>query len=828
MRIDLHCHSKHSKRPTLWIMKKLGCPESFSEPVELYHLARQCGMDWVTISDHNVIDGCLEIADLPNTFISCEYTSYFPEDRCKVHVLAHQISEEQHRTLSQARENLFDLVDCLRAEGIPHACAHPLYAVNERLELHHIERLLLLFQNWEWNGSCSPDVNASTRDLLRQLTPQDIDRLREKHDIHPHFTEPWGKNLIGGSDDHCLLYLANCHTEVPLAQTLDQFWSGISLGQARIHGQPANPLTMGRQVYAIAYQFQRSKLRFERNVNKDLVLQFLDKSLRAQTNAPDTRGNLLNFMLQCRPKPKRPNPSGGMGLLDLARIEAGRLIRQDPQLKAIVRGGPHGDVDHDWFDFVNRISNRLLMHSGRNLLDQLFAGRLFEVFNSLGSAGALYTLLAPYLVSFGVFAQQRAWGAQVLETLSGKTPHNKPRPTPRIVHFTDTLYEMNGVARTLIQHLETAAHLQKDYTVITCLPDEAPTQPGVQRFSPVGSYVPSEYAELNLLWPPFIEMLKRCYDERFTHIHIATPGPVGWTGLAIARILQLPVSGTYHTAFPQYAKALTEDGFMEEALWRFVIWFYEQMDFVYVPSHSTGTELVQRGISPHRIQVYPRGVDTDRFHPRNRNGILHERFGIAQDKLTLLYVGRISKEKNLHILAEAYARAAVRHPELRLLLVGDGPFRAEMEAALSGLPAVFTGYVEGEDLDALYASSDLFVFPSATDTFGNVVLEAQASGLPVIVCDKGGPRENMLPGETGLIVPADDARALATAIHSLAEDPERRSRMGRAARKLMKTRGFQEAFVQLYDMYCRAQIHPKPAGLDAKTAAPSQWASLAI
>ncbi len=124
--------------------------------------------------------------------------------------------------------------------------------------------------------------------------------------------------------------------------------------------------------------------------------------------------------------------------------------------------------------------------------------------------------------------------------------------------------------------------------------------------------------------------------------------------------------------------------------------------------------------------------------------------------LKLLYVGRVSKEKNLQMLVRSFITISESRPDVQMIVVGDGPYLEEMRQALADYSCIFTGYLDGEDLAAVYASSDLFVFPSTTDTFGNVVLEAQASGIPVIVTDAGGPQENMLDGQTGLVVKADD------------------------------------------------------------------------
>ena len=150
------------------------------------------------------------------------------------------------------------------------------------------------------------------------------------------------------------------------------------------------------------------------------------------------------------------------------------------------------------------------------------------------------------------------------------------------------------------------------------------------------------------------------------------------------------------------------------------------------------------------------------FTPSKRNvNFLKDQFN-AGDGPKILYVGRISKEKDLNVLAQAFRRLTQTHADVELILVGDGPYLNELKELLAGTPSIFTGYREGEQLAAIYASCDLFAFPSATDTFGNVVLEAQASGLPVIVTDSGGPQENMIPHKTGrgILVQVGDTEAL--------------------------------------------------------------------
>jgi len=170
MQADLHVHSRYSTRPSQWFLQKIGCPESFTEPLHLYHIARRRGMTLVTITDHNKIDGALEIAHLPGTFIGEEVTSYFPEDGCKVHVLVYHITEAQHVDIQKLRASIYDLVGYLQQADITCALAHPFYSVNDRLTATHFEKLLLLFRNLELNGDSSPDSNRCLEDLVARMT----------------------------------------------------------------------------------------------------------------------------------------------------------------------------------------------------------------------------------------------------------------------------------------------------------------------------------------------------------------------------------------------------------------------------------------------------------------------------------------------------------------------------------------------------------------------------------------------------------------------------------------------------------------------------------
>ncbi|WP_243439523.1 glycosyltransferase [Fundidesulfovibrio soli] len=795
MKIDIHVHSKHSTRPSQWFLQKLGCPESFTEPARLYEIARRRGMGMVTITDHNTIAGALEIAHLPDTFISEEITSYFPEDGCKAHILALDITEAHHAEFQKLRENIYDLVPYLREQNITHVIAHPLFGVNDKLTPWHFERMLLMFSNFELNGTRDSYQNAILRSILNALTRESIEELADRHGLEPFGLTPWKKSVTGGSDDHSSLNIASMHTHVPGAKSLATFLDGIGSGLSRPAGRAASPKTMAHNLYAIAYQFYKSKFGLERYVDKDVFLTFMDRFLSG--DAPRKPGMVFRLQALWSGMKLRGRKPASDSLPDLMRHEAEKLIHTDPRLYSMAKGGVAEALppEEEWFRFVTRASNTVLAGFGDRMLNQISGANVFDIFNCLGSAGALYTMLAPYFVAYTVFTKDRALCREAKASLSG----GEQEKTVKVGHFTDTFHDVNGVALTLKMQVNMALKHGKELMVITCGGRDREQFHGVKQFQPIGSWELPEYPGQTFHYPPFLEMLEHAYEQGFTHLHSATPGPIGLAALGISRILKLPIYGTYHTAFPQYAKVLTGDDAMEELMWKYMIWYYNQMDKVFVPSKATGEELAAKGIAPEKITLFTRGVDIERFTPAKRNGAL-KRYGL-EGGTTLLYVGRVSQEKNLHLLADAYLELSARHPDLNLVIVGDGPYTGDMKRKLKGRGAVFTGYIQGEELAGVYASSDLFVFPSTTDTFGNVVLEAQSSGLPVIVTPLGGPRENMEPGVTGLVVEEVNAESLAKAVDALVADEARLARMSRAARAAMEQRSFDRAFVQTWDLY---------------------------
>ncbi|HXU44908.1 MAG TPA: hypothetical protein VN783_05245, partial [Thermoanaerobaculia bacterium] len=262
-RADLHVHSKFSNRPTEWLLQRAAAAESYTEPLDLYRKAKARGMDFVTISDHDTIDGALEIAHLPGAFLSCEATVTFPEDGCQIHLLTFGITEAQFGTIDRLRGNVYELRDYLKGEGILCSVAHPLFRVNERLTLAHLEKLLVLFDRFEArNGIHDAGEADLVRRILSSLTPEMAWDLAERHRLEFWGERPWEKSFTGGSDDHGGHYIATTWTETPDADEPFGYLAHLHAGLAEPGGEAGSSRRLTQSLYAIAADWHRRAVPF--------------------------------------------------------------------------------------------------------------------------------------------------------------------------------------------------------------------------------------------------------------------------------------------------------------------------------------------------------------------------------------------------------------------------------------------------------------------------------------------------------------------------------------------------------------------------------------
>lgn len=355
-------------------------------------------------------------------------------------------------------------------------------------------------------------------------------------------------------------------------------------------------------------------------------------------------------------------------------------------------------------------------------------------------------------------------------------------PGSRVALVTETFPpDVNGVAHTLARLAEGLVDLGHRVTLVRPRPDgdgvAAAVEGLAESLQVIGVPLPF-YREvrLGLVRPGRLARLWR--EQRPDVVYIATEGPLGWSALRAARRLGLPVVSGFHTNFDSYS-AHYGAAWLLRPLRAYLRRWHNATTLTLVPTEAQRAALLATGYA--RVEVLGRGVDGRLFHPMHRAPTLRERWGVTAAGPAVLHVGRLAPEKNLDLLVRAWRAMRARNPDARLVVVGDGPARAGLQAALP--EAHFAGMRRGMDLANHFASADLFLFPSLTETFGNVVLEAMASGLAIVAYDVAAAGALLTDGVSGRLAPAGDEAAFVTAACELARPDAPLARYRSAARQ---------------------------------------------
>src|SRR3989440_1399296 len=651
-RCDLHLHSRFSARSEEWLFRRFDFPDSYSNPRDLYRLLRERGMDFVTITDHDTIEGNLEIAELEETFISEEVTTHFPQDPCKIHLLVWGISEAQHAEIVAVRDNIFDLQKYLQQQAIAHSVAHPLYSINGKLEAAHLERLILLFKHFEGiNGLRDALLSVLTRELLSGLTPRKMEERANRHDLQPTHAEPWRKIFTGGSDDHGGQFVAGAYTEPPAARTAMDFLEHVRAGKCAPHGEGGTPLALSHGFYNAVPHCIQDRCTERLGATGPLLETMFSRFMEGRDPTEFTLREKATFIAQGVMSGK---------IFELAKPRNVSLWKglskhfARPKVKAQLAKEMEGvtEPERRTFLMANLVCEQLAFRLFEKFVQQIRNGNVIESMQALSSIAPIVILLSPYIYAFHSQAPSRRWLREIFLQMTGAIP--PPLQNRKRAWFTDTLDDVNGVATTIRKMTAAGAAAGNELTVVTSHSNLQTYKIPIKNFPPIGEFELPEYELQKLSFPPILQMLDYIQRERFTEIIISTPGPVGLTALLAAKMLNLQTSGIYHTDFPQYIRILTEDSFLESVTWRYMHWFYGQLDTVFVNSEEYRESWVKRGIDPSKLKIFPRGLDTQLFHPTRRDSKFFEKFGARNGKIRLLYVGRVSREKDLDRLAEAY------------------------------------------------------------------------------------------------------------------------------------------------------------------------------
>lgn len=717
-------------------------PECATPPEEVYDLAKARGMDFVTITDHDTIAGCLPLADRSDFFISEELTAWFAGENRAVHVLCLGITPDDHEWLQAHSKDLEKCVEYMHEYEITCSLAHPFYSVEEPLTPAHRQRLSELFEVWETrNGSRAPELN------------------------HPAaiYAETNGTTATGGSDDHAGLDIGRTWTETPAVSTPGEFLRSIRERSAEAEGDQGSAAKWAHAAIALATRSLGTSGRNGASEVEPTAVFKIAQRVLTEGNVrrgedgddlgPDDARALLNAFLDSIGVDLRGQDLIAYMQSDEFRhedLERRARIVHEKSLRMAARGA------------AERISEA----SGTEEMRQAALISGVELFQAA-------VPVVPYVPAGTFLGREKAKLAP-------------RRCLPRVALIADGISSTHGVTSTI----EWIRELGVPGFEVEVLG----TDPLADRR--VGSVADIEvplYEGLDIGVPSVPGMVDALDEGRFDLIHLTSPGPANLIGGMIARLGEKPVIGSWHTELAAYAALRTGDGSLETAVNQGLGYLYRQCRTVMSPSPASDETLEALGIPRDRVARWGRGVDTSRFDPSKAD---REAF---PGEIKVLYAGRISEEKGIRLLADAFLVAAADDPRLHLLVAGGGPDEDSIRAQL-GDRATFLGWLQGEDLPKAYASADIFCFPSSTDTFGQVIVEAGASALPVVAVDRGGPSSLVLHEQTGLLC-EPDAGALAGAIRRLAGAPKYARGLGEAGVRAAAGRTWEKSMEQLADGY---------------------------
>jgi glycosyltransferase involved in cell wall biosynthesis/predicted metal-dependent phosphoesterase TrpH len=738
-RVDLHCHSTASQLSRLGVQRSLGLPECATPPQEVYELAKRRGMDFVTITDHDTIDGCLELADRPDCFVSEELTARFAGEPQAVHVLCYGITPGDHEWLQAHSGDLEACAAYLHENEIACALAHPFFNVAAPLTRRHRRRLAELFPIWEVrNGSRAAELNM----------PAVI------------YIETHGGTGIGGSDDHAGVDIGRTYTEVARdVRTPEEFLEQMRRGEAEAQGEQGSAAKWTHAAMALATRALSANGEEPNGADPDpaAVLKMAERVIREGTVregkvaadiGPDDARNLLEAWL------------AGMGM-ELRGRELIAYLQSD-------------DFSHaDLYRRARRIHDRRLRGALDDGVRAVVEGDFQRAINGL--FGALVPAV-PYAPSTAFLGAEKA--------------HLRAdRERGRVALIADGIGSMHGVTHTIEQIRERGV---PGFEV-----EVIGTDPGVDRRLPAAAELEIPfYEDMRLGVPGLPDLVETLAEGAYDLVHVTAPGPAGIAATMLSRVSGVPLLASYHTELAAYAGLRSGDGGLEALATAGLAAFYAAPGAVLSPSPSADSSLVGLGTDPARIGRWERGVDLDRFDPAKADPAAYP------GEVKVLYAGRMTREKGVDLLAESFLRAHASDPRLHLLLAGGGPEEGELRARL-GERATFLGWLGGEDLARAYASADVFLFCSRTDTYGQVILEAAASGLPVVAVAEGGPATLVENRHTGLLCRPDPDH-LAGALLQLASSPLHRQHLGAAAARAARERSWERSMEQLAEGYRRA------------------------
>nr|MBA2713883.1 glycosyltransferase [Rubrobacteraceae bacterium] len=570
VRVDLHLHSQASGSATnVWVKglgDEVGVRESYTPPEEAYRMAKRSGMDFVTLTDHETIDGALTLLHHPDFLVGEEVSARFPEDESHVDVLLFGLDAGIHVEAQSRRNDVYELVEYLREARVVHVLAHPMYGASGLLDRTMIEKRFVLFGLWEFvNGSRPASQNRLAREAAQSVGALDLRQMALRHglDAPPH-TRIAG---TGGSDDHGGIYGGATYTVLPGGASREELLEALGAGEVEPGGEDGS---VGKVVHTAL----------------GLAGAALESGREGRASAILRRFALPREVLR-RVKGAPP-------------VHENKLLRYLPVLAQLDEAG-----------IRSALSSRYEDHVSLALKESGLGFPALDFLSSIGGFMDGHVFISPYIAVHGYFGRETKKASELRDELG----LGGQREGLRIGMFVDGMDRIHGVS-TMYRSLQFMAADRADGLRLVCC--GAAGEPGATSLRPIATLRVPLYDGLELAVPSFLDVVDHIAKEEYDVLHVATPGPLGLAALVAGLLLGIPVVGAYHTEFGAYARALSGDAFVAVIVELAVREFYERCSVVAVPSQATALALRNRGYRIRSFETLKNGVDGELFTTHKR------------------------------------------------------------------------------------------------------------------------------------------------------------------------------------------------------------------
>lgn len=803
LKIDLHCHDHNSDHPEELWGRILNLPETWLKTKKLVKCLRDHACDVITVTNHNNARSCWALLEKgQDVLVGAEFTCHFPEYNLFVHILAYGFSRHEERVLQKRRKDIYEFLRYAAEQNIPVILPHPLYFYtrNDRIDPALFEKMAVLFTRFEvLNGQRDLWQSVLALNWAQSLTPEKILRYAKKHRLNPRdfgVDPERPKILTGGSDDHMGIFAGECGSYLHIPQLSDRLITAtrselaleaIRNGSITPYGQVlenqklnialldyfSEVATRIRDPGLLRILFHRGEvsdklaclaignlmLEMQKHKNAQLFFNFVHDALLGKKPSRLLKWKIkkdYRFCVRHLERISESRKASPEAFVETVNHSIAELFRQFNLLiierfKKSALSNPSNRLDRlsteeivRKFEVPSRLSE--LVFGGKTKHPDMSRLNISDLLDHLSFPVLVTVVLAgTILASTRVLYQNRKFLNDFAETI-GCNAH--PR---RALHLTDTLIDKNGVSSSLSAKLKEIQSSNLPIDFLICHPDAEP-QAHLHVVRPLTTFTSSDFGEQEFRIPDLLEVTRIFYAGGYDRVICSTEGPMALVSLFIKHMFNVPSYFFMHTDWMEFIKHNTDLSEHErDRIRRLLRFFYKQFKGVFVLNQDH-----REWLTGHQMQLDKQKVLLTAHHAPKRNPSIS---GIDKSGLfpgahgetpVLFFASRLSEEKGVFDLPEIFALAKQMVPDLKIVIAGTGPAEATLKRKFP--EALYLGWLDQSRIAQCYAGLDLLVFPSRFDTFGNVVLEAFAHGMPVIAYNCKGPKDIIEHGISGYLV----------------------------------------------------------------------------